>query len=170
MSTLDELMNHTAHVGYYVNRAGGAESMDDVSLMSHIVDNLYVGGCVQDTDVEDHFSHIFSLYVRERYKFDPDATELHEYKMYDSSDGLDIETVEEVSDLVAEALSGDGNVLVHCQAGINRSNLVAARALMKAYDISSTEAIELLETKRHRLILSNQVFKDYVLQSDFPDL
>lgn len=169
MSSLEELQNHMPHKGYYLNRAGRPEVMDDVSLMSHITDNLYVGGCVQDIDVEDHFTHIFSMYPWERYKF-ADGTTLIETTMYDSSDGLDIETVEEVSDRVVEALRGDGNVLVHCQAGINRSNLVAARALMKAYHCSSQEAIELLETKRHRLILSNQVFKDYVLQSDFPSL
>lgn len=169
MASLEWLTTYGAHKGYYLNRAGRRESMDDVSLMSHIVGNLYVGGCVQDIDVEDHFSHIFSMYPWERYK-SADGTILIETTMYDSSDGLDIETVEEVSDRVVEALSGDGNVLVHCQAGINRSNLVAARALMKKYGFTSNEAIELLELKRHRLILSNQTFKDYVLQSDFPSL
>lgn len=156
--------------GYYLNRAGRQELMDDVPLVSHVVDNLYVGGCIHGIDVEDHFSHIFSMYPWERYAFDTRKTELHEFKMYDSHDGLDIETVERASDSVVEALSDDGNVLVHCQAGINRSNLVAARALMKAYDLSSTDAIRLLEEKRHRLILSNQSFKDYVLSTDFPSL
>jgi len=166
MKTFEELSKNfpvDPWVGYYLNRAGRREVMDDIPLMSHVVDNLYVGGCIQDVNVEDHFSHIISLYPWERYAFDTMKTELHEFKMYDSHDGLDIETVEQASDVAVEALSGDGNVLIHCQAGINRSNLVAARTLMKAYDLSSADAIRILEEKRHRLVLSNQSFKDYIL-------
>ena len=165
-----DVFNHRAFTGLYVNRLGGYASIDDLDLVSHIKDNLYVGGCVQGTNVEGYFRHIFSMYPWERYAFNAVQTELHEFKMYDSHNALDIETVEAASDAVVEALSEGGNVLVHCQAGINRSNLVASRALMKAYDMSSTDAIRLLEEKRHPLILSNQTFKDYVLSTDYPSL
>ena len=165
-----DVFSHKAFTGLYINRLGGYASIDNLDLVSHIKDNLYVGGCVQDTNVEGYFRHIFSMYPWERYAFDALKTELHEFKMYDSHDGLDIDTVETVSDAVVEALGDGGNVLVHCQAGINRSNLVASRVLMKRYDMSSTDAIALLEEKRHPLILSNQVFKDYVLSTDYPSL
>lgn len=133
-----------------------------VPLISHIVDNLYVGGCVHDIDLGDFFSHVFSLYMWEQYKVSPN-TKVVEVKMYDSrTDPIDIDTVDEMSTKVVEALAEGGNVLVHCQAGINRSNLIAASALVKM-GYTPTEAIGLLREKRSSLVLANKTFEDYLL-------
>jgi len=168
MKSFSELRNNWAaqpYRGYYVNRDGKPESLDSLELISHVVDNFYVGGCVNKTDVEDYFTHIFSVYQWERYACD-DSTVLRAYEMYDSHDGLDVEAVEHISDKVVDALATGGNVLVHCQAGINRSNLVAARVLMKKYRMSAAEAIAELEDTRSPLVLSNSVFKNWLLGLD----
>src|SRR5687768_13888561 len=98
----------------------------NMPLISHITDNLYVGGCMNGVDLGDFFSHVFSLYMWERYAVDDNCT-LTEYKMYDDPRGIQVMDVkenpmeiDEVAELVAEALDKGGNVLVHCQAGINR--------------------------------------------------
>jgi hypothetical protein len=149
-------------VGYYVNKAGGKASMHDLDLISHIADNLYVGGCYHDVDLGDFFSHVFSLYQWERYKIAP-GTIRKEVKMYDSrTDPIDIETINSMSDEIVEALDAGGNVLVHCQAGLNRSNLVATLVLIKKWDYSVEDAIALLRHKRSPHVLANQTFEDYL--------
>lgn len=136
----------------------------DLPLISHIKDNFYVGG-YQDVDLGDFFSHIFSLYQWKKYRFGPD-TVLVAREMYDTPDLVDVETVEEVSDLIVEALKTGGNVLSQCQAGINRSNLIATRVLMKHYNMTAVEAIELLRKQRGELVLANKTFEGWLLSHD----
>lgn len=141
-----------------------------VPLISQITDhdsqgNLFVGGCVNGVDLGDFFSHIFSLYMWEQYKY-AEGTVHTEVKMYDSrSHPIDVETVESMSDAVVNALAEGGNVLVHCQAGINRSNLIASRALMKMGH-TAAEAIAILRKQRSPLVLANKTFENYLLGFD----
>lgn len=132
-----------------------------VPLISHIEDNLYVGGCVNGVDLGDFFTHIFSLYPWERYAHG-ENTVLVETRMYDSHDGVDVETVEELSQRVSDALDEGGNVLVHCQAGINRSNLIAAATLVRR-GRTPVEAITLLRDRRSELVLANSTFVRYLV-------
>lgn len=136
----------------------------DIPLISHVKDNLYVGGCIQGVDVGDFFSHVFSLYKWEQYAMSVD-TKYQEWTMYDSHNGLDIETVEEAAALVQTALDAGGNVLVHCQAGINRSNLVAATVLMNQ-GLTAQEAIDLLREQRSPLVLANKTFERHLLAKE----
>lgn len=147
--------------GYYVNKDGMAASLDDVPLISHIKDNLYVGGCIQGVDLGDFFSDVFSMYMWEKYSVG-DNTNIVTRKMYDAPGQVDDETVDEVSDLVVEALTYSGNVLVHCQAGINRSNLIAGAALIKM-GRTPTEAVALLREKRSPHVLANRDFYNYLM-------
>ena len=55
----------------------------------------------------------------------------------------------------------DGPTLVHCQAGLNRSGLVAARALMLE-GMSGSEAIALLREKRSSAVLCNPSFEEWL--------
>lgn len=133
----------------------------NIPLISHIADNLYVGGHL-NIDLGDFFSHIFSLYHWEKYRHG-EGTLTVAREMYDSrTNPVDTETVESLSDDIVEALNAGGNVLVHCQAGINRSNLVAARVLMKKWGYSAADAIALLRHKRSPLVLANKTFEDYL--------
>lgn len=137
----------------------------NIPLISHITDNLYVGGHL-NVDLGDFFSHIFSLYHWEKYRHGPDTVTVAK-EMYDSrTNPVDIETVGSLSDEVVRALKAGGNVLVHCQAGINRSNLVAAAALRKWKGLTSAEAIDLLREKRSPLVLANSKFENYLRSLD----
>lgn len=137
----------------------------NIPLISHVADNLYVGGHL-NVDLGDYFSHIFSLYHWEKYRHGA-GTVLVAREMYDSrTRPIDVETLESLSDEVVEALDAGGNVLVHCQAGINRSNLVATRVLMKKWGYSAKDAIALLRHKRSPLVLANKTFENYLLSLD----
>lgn len=138
----------------------------DCPLVSHIVDNLYVGGCIDRIDLGGEFSHIFSLYKWERYQYDADKTKLYEYEMYDSSDHPDLDTLDIAVPLAVEALNNGGKVLIHCQAGINRSNLTATLVLREWKGLTSREAIDMLREKRSQHVLANRTFERYLLSLD----
>jgi protein-tyrosine phosphatase len=148
----------------------------DIPLVSHVVDNLYVGGYDFRANLGDFFSHVFSLYKWESYT-DNDATgpdTVHKaWTMYDSPRGIEIQDLDEnpvdLDEVVYEILSAlnkGGNVLVHCQAGINRSNLLTALVLRAWKKMSSREAIDLLREKRSPLVLANRTFESYLLGLD----
>lgn len=142
-------------------RGGGVVN---IPLISHIHENFYLGGCIDNVDLGDYFSHVFSMYDAERYIV-ADTTQYHQYTMYDSVNmPIDVETVERVSDDVVSALTRGERTLLNCQAGINRSSMVGAITLVKWLGIRPSEAVMLLGEKRNPVILSNSVFREWVLR------
>lgn len=146
--------------GMYVNKAGKYASISGLPLISHIEDNLYVGGCVHGVEIGDFFSHVFSMYKWENYHTGP-KTSVYTVTMLDSHDEPDPLEIDDIADRVVAALESGGNVLVHCQAGINRSNLIAASALVKMGK-SVDEAIDLLREKRSPHVLANATFENFL--------
>lgn len=139
----------------------------NVPLISHVVDNLYVGGHNDLLDLGDFFSDVFSLYVwGAPYRTGPD-TRHHSITLYDATDE-DLSKVQPFIDQIVYALELGGNVLVHCQAGINRSNLAAVLALREWKGMTSGEAIALLRQRRDKLVLSNSGFERYLRNLDEP--
>lgn len=67
-----------------------------------------------------------------------------------------------VADLI-NRLRDEGQVLVHCMAGINRSGMVTALALIKS-GMKPAEAVELLRSLRDRDVLSNRSFYKWILE------
>lgn len=68
----------------------------------------------------------------------------------------------ELARLAHQAWSSGCNVLIRCQAGVNRSGLVSALVLMIAgYPV--TEAIALLRQQRSPLVLINHHFEQWLL-------
>lgn len=143
------------HYGNYIS----------LPLISHIVDNLYVGGHDRHANLGSFFTHVFSFYVFEdNYKTDPGV--IHEgWHMYDSHD-VDVETLNRAVPVIIQALNEGGNVLVHCQAGINRSNLAATQVLREWKGLTSREAIDMLREKRGQVVLSNPKFANYLRNLD----
>jgi Predicted protein-tyrosine phosphatase len=129
-------------------------------LISHIEGNLYVGGCINGVRLDDDFAHVVSLYKWERYDLGADTIR-HEYEMYDSSDVPDADLLASIADDVNRYLA-EGKTLVHCQAGLNRSNLIAALALIRAGK-APADAIELLRSQRSPVVLCNQAFERFLL-------
>lgn len=140
----------------------------DIPLISHITENLFVGGHSDTADLGDFFSHVFSLYVWGAPYVTHETTAHESVKMFDSPTE-DTSLVDELVPRVVEALREGGNVLVHCQAGINRSNLVASLVLREWKGLTSAEAIDMLREKRSNLVLANRGFERYLLALDNPE-
>ena len=133
----------------------GLPSFFDCELVSHVEGNLYQGGCVQDVELDDDFVGVVSLYPWEQYRLGPN-TERLEIKMLDAPSGVDWDDLDKASDKVLEFME-KGKTLVHCQAGLNRSGLVAAVVLMKR-GRTAQEAIDLLRKSRSPMVLCNDTF------------
>ncbi len=128
----------------------------DVPYVSHIEGKLWVGGCEKGLMLPGSFQHVVSLYPWERYTISHKVgSETYAY-WYD--DGLpDLNELEALATWVLHCLEGNGDTLVHCQAGLNRSNLLAAYVLMKQGKTAKA-AIALLRKQRSSAVLCNRNF------------
>jgi protein-tyrosine phosphatase len=131
----------------------------DVPLISEIDHNLWQGGCEQGSTLPRFIKHLVSLYPWERFTVRHELDSVLVARMYDSEDQA-LEQVEAIARWV-NACRETGPVLVHCQAGLNRSSLVVARALMLAGK-SADDAISTLREKRSPACLCNHAFEEYL--------
>lgn len=134
----------------------------DLPILSHIEGNLYTGisPCYWPTRGHDCFSTIFDFFVfDETYEVKP-PTVRFQHKIYDGPELPTKEQLFRVADQINEARRA-GLTLVHCQMGINRSNLFAAAALYRAGS-SIDDAIQLLREKRSPYVLLNQHFERFL--------
>lgn len=113
---------------------------------------------------EPRFDAILNLYQWGNYEV-PEGTEQLTVEMYDSLEAVS-EQVDELADTVIGWLNSGKKVLVHCQAGLNRSSLVVARILMKKYDMKAWEAIKLIRDQRSPTCLCNETFAKHLLSYD----
>lgn len=137
----------------------------DVPFISNIEGNLWQGGCQTGLQLPHFFKHIISLYPWEIYKINHDMDTQVYIKMYDSLD-QSMEQVDAIANLINVCVK-DGPTLVHCQAGLNRSGLVAARSLMLRDDswdkmYTAEEAIALLRKTRSPAVLCNPAFEAHL--------
>jgi len=150
MTEFADLDSHPIR-GYYPP-TGQAISLP---LVSEILHPLYMGGCIDGVRLDDSYDVVYSLYPWEKYALGP-TTERVEVQMYDSN-VVETEVVHDVADQVVAAFRAGRKTLVHCQAGINRSGMVTALALMKM-GRSVEEAIALLRERRGEIVLVNVDF------------
>jgi protein-tyrosine phosphatase len=162
----------TAHMhGYTVH----GNKYFDVPYMSEIAGNLWQGGCISGLILPLNVRHVISLYPWEAYTVRHELLSYMQVQMYDSTDQA-VDQVEVLSDWV-NICRNTGPVLVHCQAGLNRSSLIAARALMKqpqessgyrqqSLSLRADEAIALLREKRSPACLCNPAFEEFLRSWD----
>lgn len=131
----------------------------DVPFISEIGYNLWQGGCESGLILPKFIKHVVSLYPWERYTVKHHLESFLEVRMYDSEDQA-FEQVEMIASWVNKCRE-TGPVLVHCQAGLNRSSLVAARALMLSGK-TADEAISVLRSKRSPACLCNPSFEGWL--------
>ena len=131
----------------------------DVPYISQITDDLWTGGCTDGLVLPPEIAHVVSLYPWEAYTIKHELRSLLSVRMYDSED----QGFEQVNAIAAwvNVCRRDGPTLVHCQAGLNRSGLVAARALTLD-GMSGSEAISLLREKRSPAVLCNRAFELWI--------
>jgi len=133
----------------------------DVPFISAIEGNLFMGGCRDDLLLPASVKHLVSLYPWESYRVEHQLASLTQVQAYDA----DVEPLVPILDGLAAwvvACLGTGPTLVHCQAGLNRSGLVAALALMKM-GRSARDAIALLRERRSPFVLCNPSFERWLL-------
>lgn len=132
----------------------------DVPYMSLVDETLYVGGCAKGLFLPTNIEHVVSLYPWEKYTVKHELVTELSVRMYDDLAGPNREQVEAIARLV-NVCRKSGPTLVHCQAGLNRSNLVAATALILD-GVSPVTAVRTLRKARSRAILCNPVFLDWL--------
>lgn len=130
------------------------------TLISQIEGNLWMGGCIDGLRLPDDFEYVVSLYPWEEYVPPEKCTRVSIW-MYDSEDVPNDGAIWGLASLVVTFVE-HGKTLVHCQAGLNRSGLVAAAALIKM-GRTPEEAIALLHEKRTPAVLCNPHFREWVL-------
>jgi protein-tyrosine phosphatase len=133
----------------------------DVPFISEIAPNLWQGGCQNGLMLPKFIKHLISLYPWEQYKVQHELESTLTVRLYDSLD-QSFDLIEGIASWVNKCRK-DGPTLIHCQAGLNRSSLVAAYALMLEGK-SAEKSIEILRTKRSPACLCNRSFEDWLLE------
>ena len=128
-------------------------------LISHITGNLWTGGCIDGVRLPDDFAHVVSLYPWERFELGPN-TQRTEARLYDAAELPDVPKLFMIAGHVLGCLQ-EGKTLVHCQAGLNRSGLVAGLALVMA-GLGPGTAIDWLRYHRSPAVLCNPVFESFL--------
>lgn len=134
-----------------------------VPFVSEITDDLWTGGCANGLILPLEIEHIVSLYPWEAYRITHEVKSFLAVRLYDSLD----QAMGQVDDIAkwVNSCRADGLTLVHCQAGLNRSGLVAARTLMLD-GMSADAAITLLREKRSPAVLCNAGFEAWLRDLD----
>lgn len=133
----------------------------DVPYITEVATNLWVGGCTTGLVLPYDIEHLISLYPWEAYTVHHELKSGLSVRMYDSL-GQALDQVQAIAGWV-NVCRADGPTLVHCQAGLNRSNLVTATALIQD-GMDPASAIALLRRKRSRAVLCNDSFVRWLLQ------
>jgi protein-tyrosine phosphatase len=134
----------------------------DVPVISQIADDLWQGGVVNGFILPWHIQHLVSLYWVESYRVQHGISSCLSVRMYDSLE-QSFEQVDAIARWV-NTCRQTGPVLVHCQAGLNRSGLVVARAMILAGDVGGPfEAISRIRSKRSPACLCNPAFEEWLL-------
>lgn len=135
----------------------------NVPFVSEIAPNLWQGGCADGLVLPGHIRHLVSLYPWEHYTVRHELASALAVRMTDSTD-QDPGQIPVIAAWV-NTCRKDGPVLVHCQAGLNRSSLVVAMALMLEGS-TADEAIALIREKRSPACLCNPEFENWLRSHD----
>jgi hypothetical protein len=88
-----------------------------------------------------------------------------QHAMNDVDELPDMDALGSIVDFVVSSVGAGRKTLVHCHAGLNRSGLVVALALVKM-GRKPVDAIALQRSARDSFVLCNRTFERYVLDLD----
>jgi hypothetical protein len=145
----------------------------DFPLWSEILPNLWVGGTDDDDTIEDsanihtsrnitkdEFDAVVTLYAWAN-PVDWMVEELR-FGFYDSGiSHIDMGALHRAASFAVDQVRDGNKVLIRCQAGLNRSGLTAALALIQM-GYKPEDAINLLREKRSKYVLCNGEFEEFV--------
>lgn len=130
----------------------------DVPYMTEVGENLWIGGCEDGLILPETIKNVVSLYPWESYTVEHDMSSYMTVTMYDSThEEVNLSKILHMAMWVNECRK-EAPTLVHCQAGLNRSGLVTAAAIMLQDGVSAQEAIDIIRTKRSSACLCNPTF------------
>jgi hypothetical protein len=140
----------------------GETSFIDVPVLTEVEPGLWFGGAPEPR-LPDGFDFVVNLFAPWAH-YDPNGAEVWNEANVDDADVSDqvARLFRSLAREVNRRLEEGHTVLVHCQAGLNRSATVVALALMLR-GMEAAEAISLLREKRHRLVLCNPHFEAWLL-------
>lgn len=133
----------------------------DVPIISRISDHLWQGGCESGLVLPSFIKHLISLYPWEKYTVHHNLSSELIVRMYDSED-QQFHQIDAIARWAVNCCEAGQDTLIHCQAGLNRSSLVAARVLM-LQGSTGQEAIQTLRDKRSPACLCNRSFEKHLL-------
>jgi protein-tyrosine phosphatase len=138
----------------------------DAPFISHIEGNLWMGGCEAGLLLPENIEHVVSLYPWEQYELIRDLQSELTVRLFDDTRGVNTQKINTIADWAMMCLS-EGPTLIHCQAGLNRSGLVAALTLVRG-GMAPVDAIQLLREKRSPAVLCNPTFERWLLNQGTP--
>jgi protein-tyrosine phosphatase len=130
-------------------------------FITQVADNLWQGGVENGLVLPEEIKHVVSLYKWEHYTVKHELLSSMTVTMFDAID-QGFEQIDSIARWVNVARHS-GPVLVHCQAGLNRSSLVVATALKLSGEVDTgQEAIDLLRARRSAAVLCNPSFERWI--------
>lgn len=142
------------------------------ALFSEILPGLFMGGTSEEQTID--FPQVLKPFTRERdfdcvvtlYAWAAPANWEVEERRFGFSDGSlqgwQIPVLHEIADWSLSKWKSGAKVLIRCQAGLNRSGLIAALVLIKNGS-TPAKAISLIRARRSQQALCNGEFVDYLL-------
>jgi len=155
-----DLQSH--HIEGYAHQSATGEHFS-IPLITQVKGNLWQGGCVDGVNLQGFFKAIISLYPWEQYHPGGPLDCFLQLRLYDSGTVPDPKWFYSTARLV-NACVENGPTLVHCQAGLNRSALIAGLSLVIG-GMEPEDVVKLLRTSRGTdEVLCNGKFRSWLLQ------
>lgn len=129
-------------------------------LISRIKGNLWQGGCRNGVNLGGRFKHVISLYPWERYNPGGELDTFIEVRLLDGPVVPDETQLFSLAKWINRSVK-TGPTLVHCQAGLNRSGLLAGLSLVLG-GMDADDAIALLRASRSPAVLCNKAFAGWL--------
>jgi atypical dual specificity phosphatase len=154
---------------YSLNMLNTIANIDDYNI---IVNNLYLGNINKSTDIEflekNNIQAIINCTENEPFSnyFD-DKLKLR-LSINDSKDDQNIDNfkslIPESIKFINNCINNDKRVYIHCYWGLMRSATVVACYLIKKYNLSPDEAIQLIKEQRPRALPSFYNFNNILTE------
>jgi hypothetical protein len=136
----------------------------NVPLITKFDDTLWQGGCINGVSLNGQFRHIVSLYPWERFNPGRELDSFLEVRLYDCGTIPDPIQLRWLAGWINRCRK-TGPVLVHCQAGLNRSGLLTGLALVLD-GMKPADAIAQMRKQRCSAVLCNKAFETWLLQQN----
>ena len=136
--------------------------LKDDNAPIEIIPHLYLGSIGSASNLKElqncKITHIVCC-ARGIKNFFPDNFKYLNLDILDS-EAVDIKKYfDESSKFIDEAIKNNGNVLVHCHAGVSRSSTILIAYVMKYKQMKLDKVLELLRSKREKVNPNNGFIK-----------